>query len=218
MAIARIVQEDIGFDAAILTDTARKSRVGQHRQKARRNVARRVIEKYMLVPDRPGEQMSKEVCGRADDNAVEVIRVALRLHQGLMAAFRTAIEIRPLRPLSGERCYDCLGFVGCFFEGSICVVNNLLRMAESKGRLSASLTAVIRRGGRVTPRNRVSEPAISDAPAETTATELLVFSIETSVRRDPDLEIDNRVICRCRGAGNSAELRESGIRGAASTT
>src|SRR5439155_25379702 len=108
MAIPRVVQKHVRLDAAILTDTVRKYCLAEHREQARRNVARGVIEKRLLVPHKPGEQMRKEVGGRAHDNAVEIVRVALRLHQGLVAALRTAIEIRPLWSLAGERSYDCL--------------------------------------------------------------------------------------------------------------
>src|SRR5580704_9987374 len=147
MAVSRVVQEHVRPDAAILTDTVRKRRLAEHREEARRNVACRVIKKRLLVPDETGEQMRPGVGRRADDDAVEIVRVALRLHQGLAATIRTAIEIRPLRPLAGQYCYDGLGLVGRFFERAIAEVDNLLGVTQSEGRLSSRLAAVVRRGG-----------------------------------------------------------------------
>src|SRR5580704_5866342 len=218
MAVSRVVQEHVRPDAAILTDTVRKRRLAEHWEEARRNVACRIIEKRLLIPDETGEQMRPGVGRRADDDAVEIIRVALRLHQGLAATIRTAIEIRPLRPLADERCYDGLGLVGRFFERAIPEVDNLLGVTQSEGRLSSRLAAVVRRRGGIPACDRVREAAITDAAAEPAAAELLVLSVETAVRRDPDLEIDDRIIRRRRGAGNPAELRELGIRSAAGTT
>ncbi len=89
---------------------------------------------------------------------------------------------------------------------------------RAKVGLPPGLTAVVRRGGGVASCDRVGEAAVADAAAEPAAPELLVFSVETAVRRYPDLEIDDRIIRRRRRAGNTAELREPGIRSAAGTT
>src|SRR5437868_431145 len=104
MAVSRVVQEYVRLDAAILSDTVRNRRLAEHWEEARRDVARRVIKKRLLVPSEPGEQMRPKVGWGEDDDAVEIVRVALGLHQGLMAPLRTAIEVQPLRPLAGERC------------------------------------------------------------------------------------------------------------------
>jgi hypothetical protein len=74
-------------------------------------IARRVFEKGLLVPDEACQEMCEEVGPRADDDAVEIVRIALRFHQRFVAALRATIEIRALRRLAHERCDDRVGFV-----------------------------------------------------------------------------------------------------------
>ena len=59
------------------------------------------------------------------------------------------------RRLTRERLYDGLGLVGGLLERSVAKINNFLRVTQSKGRQSASLAAVIRRGAGVTTLNYV---------------------------------------------------------------
>src|SRR5262249_27478799 len=127
----------------------------------------------------------------ADDNAVEIVRETLRLHQRLATAIRAAIEIRALRTVTSERCNYRLGLVGGFFERSISEVDNFLGMAECERRQTPGLTAVIRRGGDVTAPDRVSEAVRADATEDPATAELLIFSVETAVGRYPDLEFDD---------------------------
>ena len=78
MAVLGIIQEGIRLDAAILTGAVRKCRLAEHREEARWNIARRIIEKCLLVPNSPRVDMRPEVGRRSYDNAVEVVREALR--------------------------------------------------------------------------------------------------------------------------------------------
>ena len=50
MAIPRVVQKDVGFDAAILADALRKRRFANYWELARRNVTRRIVENRLLGP------------------------------------------------------------------------------------------------------------------------------------------------------------------------
>src|SRR5262249_53594704 len=62
-AIAGIIEEWIGRHAAVLTGALRERRLAEHRQQARRDEARRVLEERLLVPDEPGEEVGPEVGG-----------------------------------------------------------------------------------------------------------------------------------------------------------
>src|SRR5215467_10283390 len=135
--------------------------------------------------------MGPEVGGRADDDAVKIVWVALRLHQRLATTIRAAIEIGPLRPLTGECCYNRLRLIGSLFERPISEVDNFLRMPERENSQASRLTAVICRGSGIASPDRIGETAISDAAAEPTTAELFVFSVEAAVSRYPDLEVDD---------------------------
>ena len=126
MTIPRVVQEQIRLHTAIVAGAPSQRGVAEHRQKARWNVARRVVEKCLLVPDKPRGEMREEVGRRSYDDAVEIVREALRLHQSLAAAVRAGIEIGMARPLAREHLDDGLGAVGRLLERSIPIIDNFL--------------------------------------------------------------------------------------------
>jgi len=98
------------------------------------------------------------------------------------------------------------------------VVDNFLRVTQSKGRLPPGLTAVICRSTGIAAPDRAGEAIVIDAAAEPAAAELLIFSVETAIGRYPDLEIDDRIARRSRRARNSAKCWECGMRDATRAT
>src|SRR5438128_8844187 len=92
--------------------------------------------------------MSPVIRGRAGDDAVVIVRVALGFHQSLASAVRAGVEIGALWRGAIERPDDGLGVYRCFVDGAMPEIDDLLRMVEGPfGGLAAVLMACIG-GGR----------------------------------------------------------------------
>src|SRR5436305_109592 len=89
LAVPRIGDHAV-LDSVQLVALRQRGRL-DHRQLGRGN--RAVIENRLLVEDEPGEVVAPEVRGSGNDDTVEVLGEALRLHQRLAAAVRAADEV-----------------------------------------------------------------------------------------------------------------------------
>src|SRR6185437_13899996 len=211
-AVARVVEERVGRDTAILARAFCQRGLGQHGELARWDVACRIVEQRLLVPDEAGEEVGPGVGWRADDDAVEIVGEALRLHQRLAAAVRATGEIGALRALPGEGGDDRLRVVGRLLEGAVAEIDDPFRMAQSEKREPARRVSVIGRGAGIAAPDRLREAGIADTAAEAAAAELLVFAVEAAVRGYPDFEMDQRIAARGRSDGDAAEGRQAGER------
>ena len=107
-------------------------------QLLRRNVAVLVAQQRQLVPGRVRQQVRPIVGGRAGDDAVVIVGVALRFHQGLAAAVGAGAEIGPFGIVAVEGVQDGLGFHGGLVNGAIAEVGDLFGMVERPGRVGAA--------------------------------------------------------------------------------
>src|SRR5205823_2761772 len=94
VAPARIV--DLAVDESVDVIALRDDRLEDRPQLRRRDGvrARRVEEVALPSPDVPRAQIDDAVDRRAGDDAVVVVGVALRLHEGLAAARGAGVEVR----------------------------------------------------------------------------------------------------------------------------
>ena len=109
---------------------AASARLVEQRQLGGRQVRRRILERRSGRQQRSRHQVRPEVGGRAGDDAVVVVRKALRLHQALPSAGRAADEIRQARPVAVEGRDDRLGLDGHLVDRAIAEVDHELGMAE----------------------------------------------------------------------------------------
>ena len=144
--------------------------------------------------DAGGPHVDVTVGERAGDDAVVVVGIALRLHQGHAAAGRAALEIRVLRAAIVERLHELLALQRHLVGGAVAEVDHLLRVADGP-RAALILVSGVGAGGRVAeaqrlrhlvrqPLNRSGEPAVAD-PHE--------LAVPLPGRRQPHLHVDQRV-------------------------
>ena len=123
----RIGDEAVGQAVVLVAGGDRGG--GNRRQLLRGNPRARSGER-LRVPDEAGVRMRLEVPGRADDQPVEVFRIALRLDESLAPAVRARAEVRTRRRLAVVRRDDRLGRHRRHVLGAIEIVGRLLRMTD----------------------------------------------------------------------------------------
>src|SRR5215467_7773227 len=95
MAVSRVIEERVGRKP-LSRRTLLEHGFRQCRKLARREKSSRVYGERLLFP-RPGDSIiSLEDGGIPEQDAVEVLSIALRLHQRLAAPVRAAIKVRPI--------------------------------------------------------------------------------------------------------------------------
>ena len=105
-------------------------------------IARARSRERLRVPDEPGVRMRLKIPGRADDQPVEVVRIALRLDETLAPAVRAGTEIRMRRRLAVVRRDDCLGSNRRHMLRPVKIVGRLLRMADGPPLVGGPMTGV----------------------------------------------------------------------------
>src|SRR5215470_15709537 len=122
--------------------------------------------------------MRPVVGGRSGEDAVVIIWIALRFHQGLAAAIRTTQKIGILRSFAEARADDFLGDGGHSVNRTVAEVGDLLRMAEGPGGVCAfGGVASIRICSGVSSEKRSGEVKIVDLAGEAAVAMCLEFSI-----------------------------------------
>ena len=176
------------------------------------NVAPR-CEQSLLRPRRVEQEMRPEVRRRPRDDAVEIIREALCLHQGLAAAVGAAEEIGVRGTGRRQRREDRLRVVRRLLERAVAEVDDLFGMSERPGRVrAAGDVTVVCAGGRIAAPERVAERAIRDGSGEAAVADLEVLAVPRGACGDPHLEADVRVGGRVSGADHATEGWKPGQR------
>src|SRR3989304_2142792 len=113
---------------------------------ARRNVAGRILVCGLDGRDELKALDGPVVAWRAGDEAVEIVRIALRLHEGLPPAAGAAVEIRDARRAAVQRGDGRLALHGGIMDGPVAEIDQLLRMTHGKARVAAGMARIGRRG------------------------------------------------------------------------
>src|SRR5437773_10020958 len=87
-------------------------------------------------------------------DAAEVFRKALRLHQRFAAAVGAAVKVAPLRVAAVKRSDDRFGLLRGFMDGAIAEVDQFLRMPDGPVR-AAAFMAIVGSGDGVTAAQRL---------------------------------------------------------------
>src|ERR1039458_747949 len=118
-----------------------------------------------------GQQVRPIVGGRARDDAIVILGVALGFHQRLAAAVGAGAEVRALGVLAVEGVQDGLGFHGRFVNGAMAEVGNLLGVIERpSGIRPACMVTGVCGGGGVVVRDGVAHLVVADGAGEAAST------------------------------------------------
>ena len=180
------------------------------RQFLRRNVAVLIAEQRQIVPSGVGQQVGPIVGGRAGDDAVVILGVALGFHERLAAAVGAGAEVGALRALAVEGVQDGLGFHGRFVDGAIAEVGDLLGVIERPGGIGAAgMVAGIGGGGGVVVGHGVRQLVVADGARETAVADALELAVPVGGGH-PDFELDIGIGRWLDGSGHAAEGRQVG--------
>ena len=160
--------------------------------------------------DRLERRVGSVVAGRAGDDAVEVRRIALRFHERLPAAARTAVEVRDARSGAVERPDRGLPLHRGLVHGPVAEIDQPLGMANREAGVGARVPGVARRGG-ITATQRVGQRGVLDRTTPRTIANLEVLAVPAR-HRQPDFGPDvgiGRGLDRQRYAAEGRQVRRS---------
>ena len=110
-----------------------------------------------FVPHERGEQVRPVVRRGAGEDAAEVFRKALRLHQRFAAAVGAPVKVASLRVAAVKRMDDRFGLHRGFMYGAIAEVDQFLRMPDGPVRATATFVAIVGSSYGVTAAHRLSK-------------------------------------------------------------
>jgi hypothetical protein len=116
----------------------------QNRQLLPRNETRRIMMGRLRRANQLKALVGPVVSRSASDDTVEVLRIALCLHERLASAARATNEVRETRSRGVRGGDDCFALNRSFVNGAIAEVDQFLRMVDDKLRV---ITDVPRIGG-----------------------------------------------------------------------
>ena len=157
-----------------------------------------------FVPHERGEQARPVVRRGAGEDAVEVFRKALRLHQRFAAAVGAAVEVASLRVPAVERADDRFGLHRGFMHGAIPEVDQFLRMPDGPVRAATTFMAVVGAGDGVTAAQGLCKGGSVDGACPATVAFLPVLGVPGGRRRQPEGKLDFRIAARTYHAANVA--------------
>ena len=180
-------------------------------QLLRRNEAVLIAEQREIIPSGVGQQVRPIVGGRAGDDAVVILGIALGFHQRLAAAVGARAEVGTLGSLAVEGVQDGLGFHGRFVNGAIAEVGDLLGVVERPGGIDSWRGAVtgVGAGAGVVVADGVGQLVVADVAGEAAVACALKLAVPVGGRH-PDFELDVRVGGRLDDSGHAAERRQVG--------
>ena len=188
-------------------------RLMDHRILGRRDEARRILQHRLGDRELPRVQICARVRRCAGDDAVVVVRKALRLGEALASAGRAAVPVRPPRAAAVERVDDRLRLDGHLVLGAIREVDELFGMAEREPAAAAGV-ARIGRARRVAALQRVGHRRITDRPRPAAVADRLELAVPSG-RRQPHFDLDVGVARRRQRRRDAAERRKRGERSSA---
>ena len=209
------------LDEAVLDAVDRVARLHDrrvdHREFADRDDARLILEHRLRHPDAPRVEVRLRVRRRAGDDAVEILRIALRLDERLAAAGRAAVPVRSRRRAAVERGDDRLRLLGHVVLGSVRVVDELLGMPERERRGGAGVSRV-GGAGRVAAFHGARHRGVTDRPGPAAVADRLEFSVP-SREGQPHFHFDVGIARRLQRRRDAAERRHAleAVRGGART-
>ena len=127
-----------------------RHRIAENRRLVRGNVALGILQRGDRIPQVRASIETRPVVRRiTGDQTIEVVGIALRLHQTLLSAFGAADVIRIVRPLAVERARDGLAVDrGRHVRSAVPEVGDEIRAAERPGRVERSRADVSGVGAR----------------------------------------------------------------------
>src|SRR3989454_9076906 len=149
LALARIVDDAV--DDAVDRVAGRCRRLAEDRRLARRDIALRVLQRGHRIPEvRAGVETRPVVRRIAGDEAVEVLGIALRLHQPLLPSLGTADVVGVLWTLTVEDAADLLAVHGSDMRAAVPEIRDEVGPSECPRRVEgarADMAGVGARGG-----------------------------------------------------------------------
>ena len=208
IAESRVGEEVVGAEAAALQRARGDDALRDEIDLVGREVARRRGVKLLVDPHRVRVNMRAIVRRRAAENAVVVVRKALRFHERLLTAGRTTVEIRIAGALPIEGADDLLRRHRHEVRGAITEIEPLFGMSDER------IAIVVRRWGRTHVRRRHRAPRVqggdhlghveSDVPRVSAVAGAFEPQVPTRDRH-PDFDVDQRIARGRQGCGDAAE-------------
>jgi hypothetical protein len=193
LQLARIEAAGAGVgDNAVLHSVERialrDGRLADAREILAREHCTRLLQRRVRRPELAHVQVREAKHGRAGDDTVVVVGVALRRHETLAAARRAAVEIRVLRR-SPVVCFDDgLRFERHLVNRTIAVVDDALAVEQPRG-IRRDVARVRRRRG-VAVTHGLGHRRIADDAGEAAAADGLEPAIPSGAFGQPHLEVD----------------------------
>src|SRR5580765_171660 len=175
-----------------------------NRELGGRDRAVRRGEHCALVPNERREQVRPVVRGGAREDADEVFRKALRLHQRFAAAVGASVEVAPLRVAAVKRADDRFRLQRGFMYGAIAEVDQFLRVPNRPIRTAATFVAVVGSSDGVTAAHWISKRAGVNRACPAAVALLAIFGIPRGRRRQPQGKLDFRILGWAYHAANVA--------------
>ncbi len=204
MAAARIV------DQAVLQTihgvAGLDHRVVNHPIFGGRNKAGLVFVRRSAHPHRGSRQVGPVVGGRAGDDAVVVVGIALRFLQPLLAARRASVPVGISRVLVVERRDDGLGLERHLVHRAISEVSHFLGMSKREAAIQGTAGVPGVGAGRgVAFLERFHKSGIGDGASPAPVADALEFSVPAMHGGQPDFDLDVGVLAGPQRRGDAAE-------------
>ena len=182
----------------------------QHRKLLPGNQAGRILVRGLRRGDELQAFGGAIVAGIARDDALEILGIALRLHERLPAAARAARKIREPRLRAIKRGDGGLALYRRLVHRAIAEIDQLLGMAGSEARGVPRVPGV-GRGGRVAAPQRRRQRRVLNEAVPAAVPDLLELAVPAR-NRQPDFALDIGIAGGSDGHGHAAKRRQIGER------